>query len=183
MGYHRFPKVFPYFFPLAVFTLRTIWYIWYILKTDLNLMIPDVVVWQLMDRDKQIRIPHPPPSILPGLPVGESIALRMHPDGCGRKAILLKLSDSNPPKCNSPLSFGQRGVFYRKQYKAKVSRAVFLSSGLSPAINKRSNTTIKSPVSKSFGSSCRRKPPILPAGGGRCSKIGGGQGASCGGGV
>ena len=40
---------FPLFFPLAVFTVRTIWYIRYILKTDLNLMIPDVVVWQLMD--------------------------------------------------------------------------------------------------------------------------------------
>ena len=49
MGEHSFPKVFPYFFPLAVFTLRAIWYIRYILKTDLNLMIPDVVVWQLMD--------------------------------------------------------------------------------------------------------------------------------------
>ena len=49
MGEHTFPKVFPYFFPLAVFTVRTIWYIRYILKTDLNLMIPDVVVWQLMD--------------------------------------------------------------------------------------------------------------------------------------
>ena len=59
MGEHIFPKVFPYFFPLAVFTVRIIWYIRYILKTDLNLMIPDVVVWQLMDRVKQIRIPHP----------------------------------------------------------------------------------------------------------------------------
>ena len=59
MEEHIFPKVFPYFFPLAVFTLRAIWYIRYILKTDLNLMIPDVVVWQLMDRVKQIRIPHP----------------------------------------------------------------------------------------------------------------------------
>ena len=61
MGEHIFPKVFPYFFPLAVFTVRTIWYIRYILKTDLNLMIPDVVIWQLMDRVKQIRIPHPLP--------------------------------------------------------------------------------------------------------------------------
>jgi hypothetical protein len=61
MREHSFPKVFPYFFPLAVFTLRAIWYIRYILKTDLNLMIPDVVVWQLMDRVKQIRIPHPLP--------------------------------------------------------------------------------------------------------------------------
>ena len=59
MGEHSFPKVFPYFFPLAVFTLRAIWYIRYILKTDLNLMIPDVVIWQLMDFLQQIRIPHP----------------------------------------------------------------------------------------------------------------------------
>ena len=59
MREHSFPKIFPYFFPLAVFTLRAIWYIRYILKTDLNLMIPDVVVWQLMDRVKQIRIPYP----------------------------------------------------------------------------------------------------------------------------
>ena len=62
MGEPIFPKVFPLFFPLAVFTVRTIWYIRYILKTDLNLMIPDVVVWQLMDRAKQIRIPHPLPN-------------------------------------------------------------------------------------------------------------------------
>ena len=55
MGEHSFPKV----FPLAVFTLRAIWYIRYILKTDLNLMIPDVVIWQPIDRVKQIRIPHP----------------------------------------------------------------------------------------------------------------------------
>ena len=67
MGEHSFPKVFPYFFPLAVFTLRTIWYIRYILKIDLNLMTPDVVIWQLMDRAKQIRIPHP----LPKAPVFE----------------------------------------------------------------------------------------------------------------
>ena len=48
-GNLSFRKVFPYFFPLAVFSVRIIWYIRYILKTDLNLMIPDVVVWQLMD--------------------------------------------------------------------------------------------------------------------------------------
>lgn len=55
MGEHSFPEV----FPLVVFTLRTVWYIRYILKTDLNLMISDVVVWQLMDFLQQIQIPHP----------------------------------------------------------------------------------------------------------------------------
>ena len=67
MGEHSFPKVFPYFFPLAVFTLRAIWYIRYILKINLNLMIPNVVVLQLMDRVKQIRIPHPSQSKILGV--------------------------------------------------------------------------------------------------------------------
>ena len=88
MGEHSFPKVFPYFFPLAVITLRAIWYIRYILKTDLNLMIPNAMVWKPLDRVKQIRIPHPLPmkkaiqmdglfllaieSLIPSLSKGES---------------------------------------------------------------------------------------------------------------
>ena len=81
MGEHSFLKVFPYFFPLAVFTLRAIWYIRYILKIDLNLMTPDVVVWQLMDFLQQIRIPHPLPNTIgfftvPNLGFGIAYSIR-----------------------------------------------------------------------------------------------------------
>ena len=52
-------------------------------------------------------------------------------------------------------------VCYIKKYSAMVSIAVFLSSSESPAISRRSKITIKSPVSKSLGSSCLRKFPGL----------------------
>lgn len=106
------------------------------------------------------------------------------PCGCGQKSILfvntthrvvffIGLGWGFPPMAvRRPLNP------HRKQYSAKVSRAVFLSSGLSPAISKSSSTTIKSPVSKSFGIRCRRKPLMLLTGGGRCPCVGGGVGGS-----
>ena len=65
---------------------------------------------------------------------------------------------------------------HKKQYSAKVNNAVFLSSGLSPAISSSRSTTIRSPVSKSLGISLRRNPPTLPPAGGIYT--GGGFGGS-----
>ena len=47
------------------------------------------------------------------------------------------------------------------KYSAMVSSALFRSSSQSPAISNSSRITIRSPVSKSLGSSCRRKPPSV----------------------
>ena len=47
------------------------------------------------------------------------------------------------------------------KYSPSVSRAVFCSSLQSPAMSRGNRTTKRSPVSKSFGSSCRRKESTL----------------------
>ena len=57
-------------------------------------------------------------------------------------------------------------LFYIIKYSAMVKMALFLSSSQSPAIKSSSNATIRSPVSKSFGRSCRRKPPAKSSFGG-----------------
>ena len=58
-GNLSFRKVFPYFFPLADSYVRAIRYIRYNLELIMDLMIRNVVFLELMDRVKQIRIPHP----------------------------------------------------------------------------------------------------------------------------
>ena len=47
------------------------------------------------------------------------------------------------------------------KYNARVSRALFCSSQLSPAINRSRRTMSRSPVSKSLGKSRLRKPVTL----------------------
>lgn len=78
-----------------------------------------------------------------------------------------------PQICRGPLNTNSAHI---RKYSASVSSALFLSSSQSPAISSRSSTMIRSPVSNSFGSSCRRKPPTLPP---SClhTGLGGGQGA------
>jgi len=48
---------------------------------------------------------------------------------------------------------------YINRYSANVRSAVFLSSAQSPAIKSSKRITIRSPVSKFFGSNRRRKSP------------------------
>ncbi len=60
-----------------------------------------------------------------------------------------------------PYDLTDKWQFYIIKYSARVKSALFRSSSQSPAINKSSSTTIRSPVSKSLGSSCFRNPPTL----------------------
>ena len=101
---------------------------------------------------------------------------------------------------NSNLYYDMLSVFnpgYIKKYNAMVKIALFRSSSQSPAIKSSSSTTIKSPVSKSAGSNCRRNPPPNSdllycglsrgghsgSGGGQCSFSGCGLGRWGGGGL
>ena len=52
-------------------------------------------------------------------------------------------------------------IYYIKKYSARVSSTLFLSSSQSPAIKRSRRITIKSPVSKFFGSKFWKKPDIL----------------------
>jgi len=47
------------------------------MEISLNLMIPNAVFWQLMDRDNRIRIPHPLPKKRSPLRVAAFFAIRM----------------------------------------------------------------------------------------------------------
>lgn len=77
--------------------------------------------------------------------------------------------------------------FHINKYSARVNRAVFLSSAQSPAISKSKMMTIRSPVSRFFGSSRFKKSPApvfcwQGARRGGLSGTGGGGGHSGGGG-